>query len=399
MSSDVVVVGGGISGASAAYRLAGDGVEVTLVDARHDGQATAAGAGIISHGALRSLPSHWIGLFRESTRYYRALVSRLAEDGEPDVGYAVVGEIIIAPGADGPARLSEMATRLAEENDQWPDRPVGEIGVLSPVEARQLFPPLAQGLGAVHTSKVARVDGRLLRDALHRAAARRGARLVTGAARLASRGADVAPAVEVAGERIEAGSVIIAAGAWTPELMAPLGVGVPVVPQRGQIVHLALPGADTASYPVVSGHGSDYVVAFPPDRVVLGATREDGSGFDYRVTAGGTHAILTRALGIAPGLAGGTLREIRVGFRPVSPDGMPILGAVPGYDRLYLATGFGPSGLTLGPYSADLVAAAAAGGPAPGGGDATELLAPFSSGRFGEASVLPAVNGAGGDGG
>ncbi len=336
LSADLVVVGGGISGASAAYRLARDGVGVVLVDARHEGQATAAGAGIISTGALRDLPLHWARLFQDSTRYYGDLISRLAEDGEGDVGYAIVGDLIIAPGPEEAERLAEVAARLTEENDRWPGAPVGEIDLLTPAEARRLFPPLAEGLGAVHTSKVGRVDGRLLRVGLHR-----------------------------------------------PELLAPLGVGPPVVPQRGQIIHLDLPGAETAAYPVVSGHGSDYIVSFPPGRVVLGATREDGSGFDYRATAGGVHEILSRALAVAPGLAEGTLQEIRVGFRPASPDGMPILGAVPGYDLLYLATGFGPSGLTLGPYSADLVAAAAIGGRPPTPGEApTDRLGPFSPSRF-----------------
>lgn len=384
MSADVVVVGGGISGAAAAYRLSRDGVGVTLVDAAHEGQATAAGAGIISHAALRPLPDHWMRLFRESTRYYGSLVSHLAEDGEPDVGYAVVGEIIIAPGEDGPDRLVEIASTLSRENDRWPDLPVGEIDMLSPAEARRLFPPLADGLGAVHTSKVGRVDGRLLRDALHRAVTRRRGRVVTGTVRLEDRGGASAPAVHVAGERIEVDAVIVAAGAWTPELLVPLGVDLPVAPQRGQIVHVAVPAADTSSYPVVSGHGAGYMVAFPTGRVVLGATREDGAGFDYRVTAGGVGDILNRALEVAPGLGGATLQEIRVGFRPASSDGMPILGPVPGFTGLFVATGFGPSGLTLGPYSADLVAATATGArPSTPGDVAADVLAPFSPSRFG----------------
>ncbi len=377
------MVGGGISGAAAAYRLARDGVGVTLVDAGHQGQATAAGAGIISHAGMRGLPYHWTRLFRESTRYYGTLVSRLAEDGEEHLGYAVVGEIIVAPGGDAPTRLAGIAARLSEENERWPDAPVGEIEILAPAEARRLFPPLAEGLGAVHTSKVARVDGRLLRDALRRAARRRGARLVAGTARLESSGDAAVPVVEIDGQRIEAAAVIVAAGAWTPELLAPLGAAPPVAPQRGQIIHLTLPSTGTASFPVVSGHGSDYVVCFPPTRVVVGATREDGSGFDYRVTAGGANEVLNRALGIAPGLAAATLHEIRVGFRPASADGMPILGALPGHDGLYLATGFGPSGLTLAPYSADLVAAVVSGGATPTPGQtATDLLTPFSASRF-----------------
>ena len=100
------------------------------------------------------------------------------------------------------------------------------------------------------------------------------------------------PTVEAAGERLKAEAVIVAAGAWTPEVLAPLGATVAIEPQRGQIIHLALPGTTTEEFPVLSGYGSDYMVTFPPDRVVVGATRETGSGFDYRITAGGVNELL-----------------------------------------------------------------------------------------------------------
>ena len=133
---------------------------------------------------------------------------------------------------------------------------------------------------------------------------------------------------------------------------------------------------------MLSGYGSDYMVTFPPDRVVVGATRETGSGFDYRITAGGVNELLSRALRVAPGLAGATLAEVRVGFRPATPDGWPILGALPGYERVFVASGFGPSGLTVGPYSAALVAAAAGGVEVPELGDVAAVLASFSPARF-----------------
>lgn len=397
MTNDVVVIGGGIAGLSTAYRVARDGHGVTVVDAAHEGQATAAGAGILSHGALRDLPPHHVGLFRSATAYYRHLVELLAADGEDDLGHGVVGELIVAPGPGGDERLAQMAVRLAEENERWQGRPIGEVELLSPHEARRLFPPLADGLAAVHTTEVGRVDGRLLRDALRRATERHGGHILHGSAVLRPGGPGSPPFVEVGTEMLQAQAVVVAGGAWSPALLSPLGVSLPVSPQRGQIAHVRLPAASTGSYPVLSGHGSDYIVCFPPDRVVLGATREEGTGFDYRVTAGGVAEILARALAVAPGLAPATLEEIRVGFRPASRDGVPILGKVPGQHGLYAATGFGPSGLTLAPYSADLVAALATNGPPyvvagmsfAEAATAEELLAPFSPGRFGPAATLP----------
>jgi D-amino-acid dehydrogenase len=98
-----------------------------------------------------------------------------------------------------------------------------------------------------------------------------------------------------------------------------------------------------------------------------------------RMTAGGIHETLSEALRVAPGLAGATLMEVRIGLRPASPDGLPLLGRVPGYANVLVATGHGPSGLQLGPYSGAVVAGLALGEPAP------LDLAPFAVARFGQA--------------
>jgi D-amino-acid dehydrogenase len=159
------------------------------------------------------------------------------------------------------------------------------------------------------------------------------------------------------GDTYTAGAIAIAGGAWSPRFAEQLGVQVPVEPSRGQIIHLGLPGADTHNWPLVTAFHGHYLVAWPDSRVVAGATRELGTGFDVRTTAAGVHEVLGEALRVAPGLRDAELREIRVGLRPISTvDGLPVLGAVPGLRRIYLATGHGAGGLHLGPYSGKLVA-------------------------------------------
>ncbi len=384
MASEVVVVGGGVAGASAAYWLARRGIGVTLLDFAHDGRATSAGAGIISYAGAQAGSEEWRRYFQAATTYHRGLVADLATLDEDEIGYRVVGELIVMPGEDGELRLSRLADELEQGNALWQDPQIGEVRLLSPAEARKLFPPLEPSLGGVHVSGVARLDGRLFCEALHRAVVRLGGRVESGPAELRPTPGRRPPGVAFAGEILSPDAVVVAAGAWTPEALAPLELSIPTEPERGQIIHLALPGTDTASLPVLDGYDRNYMVAFPPDRVVVGATRETGSGFDYRVTAGGVQELMRRALEVAPGLADATLVEVRVGFRPVSPDGRPVLGAVPGYDGLLVATGFGPSGLTLAPYSAALVAAAACGLEAPELGDVAGTLAQFSPARFAE---------------
>jgi D-amino-acid dehydrogenase len=176
--------------------------------------------------------------------------------------------------------------RLLRERQTAGLATIGDVARLDSAEARALFAALGSVEGAIHASGAARVDGRLLRDALRRAAERHGARVLVGSVALPAAG-DGGVYVTLDGQAVEAGAVILAGGAWSRALAESLGVQLPVYPQRGQILHLTLPGADTSRWPVVLCFHSHYLLTFPPNRVVAGAPREDAAGLDARLTAGG----------------------------------------------------------------------------------------------------------------
>jgi D-amino-acid dehydrogenase len=345
----IVVVGGGIVGASAAYHLAREGASVLIAEGGQTGTATAAGAGIICPWTVPADdPSY--RLAAEGAAYYPELIALLAEDGQVHTGYAQVGGVCVAEDA---ARLDLIEAQLRARLGAAPQ--IGQIEVLPAGGARELFPPLASALGAVWVSGAARVDGRAMRDSLLGAAVAHGARLVPGTASLTTAGGRVT-GVTAGSERIEADVVLAAAGAWTALLCQGVAPDLPIGPQKGQIVHLDLPGRDTSGWPVVLPGSDPYLLAFPGSRVVLGATRER-AGFDDRVTAGGISGLLAGALAVAPGLADATLAEIRVGFRPVTSDGDPLLG--PLSEGLVVAAGNGAEGLTAGPMTGRLAASLA----------------------------------------
>jgi D-amino-acid dehydrogenase len=168
--------------------------------------------------------------------------------------------------------------------------------------------------------------------------------------------ADRVTGVVVGDTIVPASRVAIAGGAWSQAFADQLGLRIPVDPQRGQIIHLTKPGMPTAEWPIVNGFRGHYMVPWPGGRVAVGATRETGSGFDPRLTAAGVCEVLSEALRVAPGLADWEIHEMRVGLRPLSADGLPVLGPTPGIDGVYLATGHGPTGLQLGPYSGKVTA-------------------------------------------
>jgi D-amino-acid dehydrogenase len=370
----VVVVGGGVVGASAAYRLVRRGIGTTLISRGDEGQATAAGAGIIAPGITLRTDTVLEPLLIAAANYYPEFIRQLEDDGESNTGYDTPGELFVAMNHEEEAQLPWIM-KLAEERRARGVPGIGDIRRLDGEQAVGVFPPLADTRGAIWVSGTSRVDGRLLRDALWRAIRARGGTVIEGNARPVREG-DRVVRVEVNSQTIASDAIILAGGAWSSSFGQDIGLSVPVYPQRGQIIHLSLPGVDTSHWPVVTGFHSHYMLAFPPNRVVVGATREHTSGYDYRATAGGVHAVLSEALRVAPGLAAATLAEIRIGMRPASPDGRPMLGRVSKLSNVFLATGNGPSGLQLGPYCGAAVADLAC-------GEAVSVdLAPFAVDRF-----------------
>ena len=231
-----------------------------------------------------------------------------------------------------------------------------DLHEVSAHEAHTLLPMLAPIYGAIYHRRAARVDGRLLNQALQRAAVGRGLVIrQAGVERLMIQNQAITGVV-VEGETLPGGNVVIAGGAWSHAFGVQLGVEIPVAPQRGQIIHLGLSHTDTDDWPMISAFHGHYMVPWPDQRMVVGATRETGSGFQPYATAAGVCEVLTEALRVAPGLAAAEIRDIRVGLRPYSADTMPVLGPVPGVGNLSLATGHGPTGLTLGPYSGKVIA-------------------------------------------
>lgn len=351
----IVVIGAGVVGACAAYYLSEkENHEVILIDEAFDGKATLAGAGIICPWISRVDDPDWFAISSRGAQYYPELIQSLEELGETNTGYGQTGALATSTDINV---IHELKERVEKKKEEFPI--IGEIKVLEAPQAKTYFPPLSENLHALYISGSARLDGRLLAESLVRAVKKNKGRVIEGKAALKKEGSKVV--VSIKEEDIKADQVIVAAGSWTNELLEPAGVSIHQEPQRGQIVHLSV-DEDTSKWPVVlPQESSHYIVSFDDNRIAFGATREDGSGFDYRITAGGVQEVLNEGLHVAPGLANNNLKEIRIGFRPMSPDIKPLLGKVPELDNVIIATGLGASGLTMGPYVGSLAAKIALG--------------------------------------
>ena len=322
---DFIIIGAGILGASTAYQLAKAGANVTVIDRQDPGQATDAAAGIICPWLSQRRNKAWYTLAKSGAAFYETLIQELEKDGETETGYRRVGAISLHTDSE---KLNKMEDRAKmRKKDAYE---IGKIQKMTPEETSSIFPPLSKEFGSVHISGAARVNGRELVKALINAAKKHGALFVRGSAELMYSYNKVT-GVSVGNKQYHADKVLITAGCWAGELLAPIGINLQVKGQKAQIVHLQIEDNQTNNWPVVMPPTNQYILAFDTGRIVVGATHEDDMEYNQKVTAGGLHEIFDKALSIAPGLAEGEFIEARVGFRPFTPNFLPIIGEVPVY--------------------------------------------------------------------
>lgn len=347
---DVVVVGGGIIGCAAARELAGRGLAVTVVERRRvGGQASGAAAGMLAPWSEAEEPGPFLDLGREALAGFAAEAEALREETGVDPQFVASGLLRLALDEDEAERLRR---RLS-----WQRALGARAEELGPAEARALEPALPEGLvAAAFYAEEHHVYSPSLVAAVAMSAARRGVRFLEGveAVALHRAGGRVA-GVRLAGADaglLPAGCVVLAAGAWTGLLAREAGVPLPVEPVRGQIIALfQRPPCFRRTLFAEAG----YAVAKVDGTVAVGAT-EDRAGFDDRVTAGGVARLADVALRLAPGLDRAAFRHAWAGLRPWSPDGLPLVGPVPGADGLVVAAGHHRNGILLSLLTGRLVA-------------------------------------------
>lgn len=342
-SHDLVVVGGGVVGTAVAYFAARSGISCTLLEKGTIGS----GASTAASGVLSTTPgdSDYAILGRRSLELFHELAPVLREESGVDIELQECGELVLALDEGDVIALQGLRSQLSAlgADARW----------IESDDLLQMEPAVNPAVvGAIYEPEVCRVNNQRISDALAGAAVRHGAIVrqgveVTGLLKDGDRVTGVA----TSNGPVYAGSVVLAAGAWTGLMDrwlyaddSPSLAGRPMVkPVRG--VNLNLQPRHGSINSVI--HGSwGLLVPRNDGSLIAGATVEE-VGFDSRVTVGDVHSILGLSSALLPSMRDADLNWALAGLRPGSADDVPVIGPLPEYANVYVASGHFRNGILL----------------------------------------------------
>ena len=331
MAASVLIIGGGIIGLAIAVELKRRGASVTVISRDFGQAATHAAAGMLAPHAEALAPGPMLDLCLKSRWLYPEWTRKLEELTGLDIGYSPCG--ILAPVFEPPP----------EPDDRWLNR-----------EAMHLYQP---GLGAEVVGgwwypDDGQVDNRQLAKALLQAAQTIGVDLREGVTveAIAQKHGLVDSVITSSGN-LQAQTYVLATGAWSSQLLP-----LPVRPVKGQMLSLRMPREAHQPFPLTRVlYGSDvYLVPRRDGRLLLGATVEE-VGWTPHNTPAAINSLLAQGMRLYPELQNWAIEELWWGFRPGTPDELPILGSGP-CENLVLAVGHYRNGILLAPATATLLA-------------------------------------------
>ncbi|MFN8572191.1 MAG: FAD-binding oxidoreductase [Gemmatimonadaceae bacterium] len=347
-TAEVVIIGGGIMGASTAFHLVQRGCrDVVLLEAE---EMFGLGSTGLNAGGMRYQFASAVNI--ELSKLSIGMMERFAEEMNQEVGIRRCGYLFLL---DDAGDLAQFERNVAVQNAHGvPSR------MVTPAEIAELAPEveLTGILGGTWCARDGLVDPHSLLQGFVSNGRRLGATLTSG---VRVTGIDV-QAGRVTGVQSSAGAiscdrVVIATGAWSKQVGAMAGVSLPIEPIRRQIaVTSALPGL-RKDFPFVIDFSAALYFHREGDAILTGmSNRDEPPAFDTRVDEGWRHHHLEHAVARLPMLGDTELAAEWAGLYEVTPDDQPILGRIPAVHGLYVCAGFSGHGLMHGPATGLLMA-------------------------------------------
>jgi glycine oxidase len=347
MKTDVLIIGGGVIGSSAAYELSKAGKKVALLE-RHDIGSGASGmsaAGLEAQLDVREGDASFSNLLIESRALFPELAKELAAIGI-DIGFEPCGILRLA-------KNEEESLKLKKRMD-WQAGCGWRVEWFGENELKGRCPGLkGYGEGLFYAD-----DGQILASrftsGLAEAARRRGCSVQEHCEVLSIHSSASSVQVKTQKGSWDAGQVIIAAGPWADQLLSPLGMALHLEPVRGQLLLLDMP---KRLLPFMIYTAQGYLVPKADGTLIIGTTQER-VGFSTATTETAVHSLKKFALATVPELARCRFIGAVAGLRPGGlPGDIPAIGPLPGIDNVFVAAGHFKNGMLLAPITAKMLAA------------------------------------------
>ena len=341
-SYDFAIVGGGIAGSASAYYLARSGLSCLLVEA----ESIAAGAsgwsaGLITPPIGPRLEGPLRDLMLAGFELHQELPRRLGNSDGEVYKLRRGGTVLVAPDEDA------VPGRRALLDDPIPRRRGARW--LDPAAVAETCPWIDQPqAGGVFEPAAANLDPERLTRAFSGAAQQLGVHLELDSVNSIERDA---AGFALRGSRgdYRAEQVLLAAGPWTGRLAGQLGFGEFIKPLKGQILRLRVgPPHSPVGF---SDPDGNYLAPRPGGQVWIGTT-EESAGFDRDPTAAARDQMLARARRYCSRVGSAEIVAQTACLRPLSSDGLPLVGPLPGVEGAWVCSGHGRTGMLLGPISA-----------------------------------------------
>lgn len=346
---EVIIVGGGIIGCSIAYHLASKGVRRVLVLERNE-----IGSGSTSRSAagVRQQFSTELGvrMMMESVRMFL----RFKDEVGVDPVFRQVGYLFLAS--------SHEHLNVFRRNVELQRSLSLDVYLLEDAESvRSILPQLnvEDVVGGTYCPSDGFVGPNEVCRGYASAARRLGVDIWEHSPVTSIAVGDDSVKVRAGGEgrELEAGLLIVAAGAWSGQVGSMAGVELPIVPSKRYIFMTGPFSGLSDTMPMVMDVGQGIYMRKETGCVLIGlGDMGDTQGFDIRLDWSKAGVAVERAVHRVPGLASATLARGWAGLFEQTPDHNPIIGRMPGMDRLYVCAGFSGHGVMHSPIVGRLVA-------------------------------------------
>ena len=344
---DVVIVGGGIAGMTAAYYLAKSGVPSVVVER----DAIGSHASGFAYGGLSPLsgfgiPGPMAEIAQDGMRLHRELSKSLQDETGMDVDFRMRSSLALAFTASDVKRLQAAMP--------WQQQQPGyAVRWLDIADARRVEPRISdETLGAALIEGGGAVEPYLLVLALTRAAESLGVKVRHGKVVGLRRDHGRVTGVVLEREVLSCETAVLALGPWSADASDWIGVPIDVRPLKGQIIRLQAPGPPIECS---VGWGHNYATT-KTDGLLWAGTTEEEAGFDEETTLAARDEIGDALVKMLPAMADAQVAQQTACLRPVASDGLLVLGGVPAVDQLYVSTGGARKGILYGPAMGHAIA-------------------------------------------